>query len=113
MREMNSLDLQEYQKDHDRFVVIKDFYKMGSAVLGYNADTDVEFRLQLSKCLYLAKPPLQVVRLGGPNCLEVYSEYKPYFLLDNEYEGIHICQSGVCPGEPNPLIQQGKLLRRV
>lgn len=83
---------------YDRFIVIKDFYKIGSAVMYFNKENDEEFRSLLSRCLMLAKSPLQVVRLGGPNCLDIYAEYAPYTVIAEEQEMLNICITGNCPG---------------
>ena len=53
-----------------------------------------EFRLLLGKCLGIAQPPLQVVRIGGPKCLDVYGEYAPYTYANTEQEILDICISG-------------------
>ena len=100
-------NLEEFQSKYKYFIVIKDRNKLGSAVLGYDEENEENFRLQLSKCLNLAMSPIQVVRLGGPNCLFVFSEYKPYFLVE-ELEAIQICLKGDCPGEPNPFLLPGE-----
>lgn len=73
--------------------------------MGFDEEHDVEFRLLLSKCLMLAKEPLQVVKLGGPDVLNVYAEYGPYAFYDNEYDLIKICMPGVCPGTVNPFLE--------
>lgn len=95
-------DISKFQS----FIVIKDFWKVGSACMGFAEDEDVLFRATLSKCLLIAKSPLQVVRLNGPSaeCLEVYAEYAPYTFFDDPQALLDICISGECPGEINPLI---------
>jgi hypothetical protein len=98
------VDLDKYQDEHDRYVIIKDFYKIGSAVMGFDKESDLEFRTVLSKCLLLHEAPLQVVRVGGPHCLDMYGEYGPYTVYDDYKDLIQICVSGNCPGEVNPLI---------
>lgn len=101
---MVEVDLDKYQYRYDRFVVIKDFYRLGSAVMGFDETQDEPFRLALAKCLNLAEPPLQVIRLSGPHCLDMYSEYKPYTVFDDYKDLVQICLSGKCPGKANILI---------
>ena len=106
------VDLKEYQKDRDRYIVIKDFYKIGSAVMGFNAEEDIRFRHLLCRCLLLGKrKDLQVVRMGGPECLYMYGEYGPYFVFDNDQDLIDICLIGDCPGYVNDLIPESPYVK--
>ena len=94
-----NVDLDKYQKKYDLFIVIKDFYKIGSAVMGYDMEHEQKYRELLLKCSLLAKSPLQVVRVGGPMALYGYGEYGPYTVYDSEFDLINICLSGECPGK--------------
>ena len=95
------------------FIVIKDFWKIGSACMGFSEDEDELFRATLSKCLLIAKDPLQVIRVGGPNaeCLEIYAEYKPYTFYDNPQDMLDICITGNCPGRINPYADESPYLK--
>lgn len=100
------MNYKEYQAKYTNFIVIKDFYKIGSAVMGYSQERDEEFRNILSRCLLISKSPLQVVRLGGNKALETYGEYAPYVIFDDSQDLLDICISGNCPGERNPFIKE-------
>lgn len=97
-----------------RFIVIKDFWKIGSACMGFGPDEGELFRATLSKCSLIAKEPLQVVRLGGPSarCLETYGEYGPYTFYDNPQDLLDICITGNCPGEVNPFAKDSPYLNK-
>jgi hypothetical protein len=82
------------------YLVIHDFNKSGSACMIFAKDKDFEFHMLYGRCLGIAKPPLQVVMLGGRNALDVYSEYKPYTFYTNEQDMLDICISGNAPGTP-------------
>ena len=104
--------------DRDRtkckhFIVVKDFWKIGCACMGFFDDEDILFRSTLSKCLLIAKPPLQVIRLDGHDnsVLDVYGEYKPYNHCNDVQELLDICISGNAPGMDNPLVLKNPALR--
>lgn len=103
--ELISDEVRKLEADCDRFIVLKDFKKLGSLVMGFNEETDLQYRSILSKCDMAAKGDVQVVALGGPKCLEVYSEYAPYTILTSEYEAVKICMSGNCPGIDHPFLK--------
>ena len=105
------VDLRQYQKERTLFVVVKDFYKVGSAVMGFNRKDEVAFRYLLSRCDCLAKSPLQVVRISGPMALDGWGEYGPYTVYDNDLDLINICVSGDCPGIPNPFIEDSPYVK--
>lgn len=105
------VDLEEYQKERTLFVVIKDYYKIGSAVIGFNRRDEVAFRYLLSRCDCLARSPLQVVRISGPMALFGYGEYGPYTVYDEDIDLINICVTGNCPGEVNPFIKDSPYLK--
>ena len=81
------------------YVLIKDFNKMGSAVMGFDIDKESDLRCRhlLCRCLLIAKSPIQVVKLGGPNVLDVYAEYAPYWFTENEQDLLDICITGKMP----------------
>lgn len=81
------------------YVVIKDFNKDGSAVMGFSLtkEEDLRCRHLLCRCLLIAKPPLQVVKLGGPDALNVYGEYAPYWFAEKEQDLLDICITGQMP----------------
>lgn len=81
------------------YVLIKDFNKMGSAVMGFGIDKESDLRCRhlLCRCLLIAKSPIQVVKLGGPNVLDVYAEYAPYWFTENEQDLLDICITGQMP----------------
>lgn len=95
----------------DRFVVVKDFWKIGSAVMAFNEERDEQFRFLLGRCLLIAKPPLQVIRIDGERGLEIYAEYKPYTLITKEQDLLDICISGNAPGKDNPIVVARPWLR--
>lgn len=63
------------------FIIVKDFYKYGSACMCFKPDDQNSFRYLLTQCLLLAKWPIQVVRLGGPKALDSYGEYAHLYIL--------------------------------
>ena len=81
------------------YIVVKDFDKIGSVVMGFNTDAESDLRCRhlLSRCLLIAKSPIQVVKLGGPNALDIYAEYAPYLFTDNEQVLLDICLTGQMP----------------
>lgn len=97
--------MRDISKFHN-FIVIKDFWKIGSICMGFADNEDLKFRETLSRCSLIAKTPLQVVRLGGGSakCLEIYSEYSPYTFTDNPQDLLDVCLTGQCPGKPHPLL---------
>lgn len=103
--EIISNEVRDLQARCDRFIVLKDFKKLGSLVMGFNQDTDLQYRSTLAKCDMAARGDVQVVALGGPNCLEVYAEYAPYTILTSELEAVKICMSGNCPGIDHPFLK--------
>lgn len=103
--EMISDEVRELQSRCDRFIVLKDFKKLGSVVMGFNDETDTQYRCILSKCDMAARGDVQVVALSGPSCLEAYSEYAPYTILTSECAAIRICMSGNCPGVEHPFLK--------
>ncbi len=92
-------ELAGFQDSHTNFCVIKDFRKRGSAVWGWNKNTNPEEKTTAMRCLLLAKSPIQVVMLSGADCLFTYSEYAPYTILKDGMEGVQMCISGDVPGE--------------
>lgn len=86
------------QKNPD-YIVVHDFNKVGSACMKFEPDDKKRFKRILATCLNLAKPPIQVVRLGGPDVLNVYCEYSPYTFVTEEQELINMCLYGNVPGE--------------
>ena len=105
-----NVDIKEYEDKYTDFIVIKDFYKMGSAVMGFTFEQDVEFRSVLSRCLMIAQSPLQVVRLSGRKSLTTWGEYSPYTVYDNVQDLLDISISGNCPGTINPYIKDSPYL---
>ena len=91
--------LDKFQEQNTNFCIIKDFRKHGSAVWGWNAKENPEEKTTALRCMLLAKSPIQVVMLGGHECLSVYSEYSPYTILENVMQGVKMCISGEVPGE--------------
>lgn len=87
------------------WIVIKDFRKHGSVCKGYTSEEDEHFREILARCLGIAKPPLQVVRLGGPDCLDGYGEYAPYSFVEDQ-DLLNVCLTGVYEAEWLPLITE-------
>ena len=89
------------------YIVIKDFRKHGSLTKGYTEEEEEHFREILSRCLGIAKSPLQVIRLGGPMCLDVYGEYAPYTFVDDQ-DLLDACLSGKYDAEFLPLYKEGE-----
>lgn len=106
--ELISKEVLELEKRCDRYIIIKDRDKQGSAVIGFNESQDLEFRETLAKCEIMAQLPLQVIRLGGKRCLEIYGEYAPYTIVNSVQEILDIVRTGNCPGRPHPLLQVRK-----
>ena len=92
-------ELADFQDNNSLFCVIKDFRKRGSAVFGWNAHEDGDSQANAMRCRLLAKSPIQVVTLGGPDCLYMYSESAPYTILRDSMEGVQMCVTGNVPGE--------------
>ena len=97
-------ELSDFQDKYETFCVIKDFRKVGSAVFGWNAN-DGDAQANAMRCRLLAQSPIQVVTLGGPDCLYGYSEYAPYTILKDSMDGIRICTTGDVPGELLPQFE--------
>lgn len=94
-------DIDDYEKDYDHFMVIKDFYKRGSFVRGYTHDEVNKYNATLMTCTLNATENVQIVNLGGRHCLEVYAEYSPYYISNcSDVEMIEMVRSGEVPGEP-------------
>lgn len=81
------------------YLVIHDFNKIGSAVMEFTENSINDLNRLFGQCLMIAEPPVQVVRLGGPNALEVYSEYSPYTYVTAEQELLNMCITGDVPGD--------------
>ena len=103
--EMISDEVKALEESCDKFIVLKDFKKLGSLVMGFKEEDDTQYRSTLAKCDMAARGDVQVVALGGPKCLEVYAEYAPYTILTSELEAVKICMSGNCPGEDHPFLK--------
>lgn len=94
-------DINEYQKKYKHFMVIKDFNKRGSFVRGYEHNIVHKYNATYMTCVLAANENLQIVCLGGSECLETYSEYSPYYVSDcSDVEVIEMVRSGEVPGEP-------------
>ena len=93
---------------YNRFIIIKDFNKIGSCVLQYTPEEHILFMRDANRLRSLAKSPIQVVLIGGPNALEIYGEYAPYtFYTRNDLDKIQemILTQNV-PGRWNPFIPE-------
>lgn len=91
------------------FIIVKDFYKYGSACMCFKPDNENAFRYLLTQCLLLAKWPIQVVRLGGgENALEIYGEYAPYTFYTDPQDLLNIYMSGEAPGVYLPGMKELK-----
>lgn len=99
-------ELATFQDSYTNFCVIKDFRKRGSAVWGWNQKTDPTGEIDLMKCQLLAESPVQVVMLGGPDCLFGYAEYAPYTVVHDRKEAIRMCRTGEVPGELLPMFKE-------
>lgn len=99
-------ELRKFQDENTDFCVIKDFYKIGSVVFGWNRDKNPEVKSHALRCALFAKPGIQVVRLGGPDCLYMYSEYAPYTIVEDGMEAFMMCKTGNVPGEDNPYVRR-------
>lgn len=98
-------DVPTYEKDHAMFLVVKDFYKFGSAVCGFKEGEDKDWQDCQLRCSLRQSNPLQVVSLFGPEPLSMYNEYSPYFLCTPE-ELLQIVVTRDCPGTlfPEPML---------
>lgn len=85
----------------DRFVVIKDFYKIGSVVYACTEEEHLDFVEMANRLRLLAKSPIQVVILGGKTALDVYGEYKPYIFEKDKQKLVDMVSSGNIPGKVN------------
>lgn len=61
-----------------RFIVVRDFYKIGSLLLEYGEDMHRRFVGDANTLRACESGNVQVVIMGGPGADEMYSEYKPY-----------------------------------
>jgi len=100
------VNVETYEREHDLFLVVKDFYKMGSGVCGFKKSEDVIWRDYQLRCSLRQGNPIQVVCLFGPNPLTVYSEYSPYYLCTPE-ELLEAVISRNAPGKlfPEPMLK--------
>lgn len=99
-------DVSTYEKEHDMFLVVKDFYKMGSAVCGFKREDSVAWRDCHLRCALRQGNPIQVVSLFGPTPLSTYCEYSPYYLCTPD-ELLDIVITKDCPGTlfPEPMLR--------
>lgn len=81
------------------YIVVHNFNKIGSAVMEFTDKNIDALNRLFGQCMAIAESPVQVVRLGGPNALEVYSEYSPYTFVTSEQELLNMCITGNVPGE--------------
>lgn len=78
------------QKEYNKFCVIKEFEQEGSVVFPLTMATE----RYAQECLRFTRKGLQVTTLGGPECLQVYSEYAPYTIVDGAYAAQMMLQGG-------------------
>lgn len=99
--------------EKDRFIVVKDFYKIGSIVLKYDKSQHRRFVGDSNTLRACESSPIQVVILGGKDALDMYSEYKPYteYSLDQIDDVINMVIARNVPGEINPFIKDSPYLK--
>ena len=97
----------------DRFIVVKDFYKLGSIVLKYDKTQQRLFVGDSNTLRECESSPIQVVILGGAGALEMYSEYAPYteYSIDQIDEVIDMVLRKDIPGEINVFIPEDPYLK--
>lgn len=71
-------------------------------VFGWNRNTNPGAKSVAMRCALFVPPVIQIVRLGGPDCLYMYCEYAPYTIIEDGMEAFRICKSGEIPGEEIP-----------
>ena len=72
------------RKENDRFIVVRDFYKIGSLLLEYNEDEHRRFVGDANTLRACESGNVEVVVMGGKGAPEVYSEYKPYTIVSTD-----------------------------
>ena len=97
----------------DRFIVVKDFYKLGSLVLKYDKTQQRLFVGDSNALRECESSPIQVVILGWAGTLEMYSEYAPYteYSIDRIDEVIDMVLRKDVPGEINRFIPENPYLQ--
>lgn len=94
------MSIEEYQKQNTLYIVIKDFYKIGSAVVGFTQQQLSLFEEYYLRCTLNAKSPVQVVFLAGKTALTCYGEYEPYTIYEDPMDLVQMCITGETIGEP-------------
>lgn len=96
----------------NRFIVVKDFYKLGSIVLSYDKKHHRQFVGDSNTLRAIALSPIQVVVMGGEKALEMYSEYAPYTFvdIDDVQDVIDMVLDNNVPGKINPFIKDSPYL---
>lgn len=92
-------DVSVYQTGNCTYIVLKDFYKRGSAICAFTKEQLIEAQTLATRCALLASGNTQSVVLFGENAPTIYAEYFPYWKC-SEREMINIARTGDCPGEP-------------
>lgn len=70
----------------NRFIVVRDFWKIGSYVLEYTEEEHRMFVGDSNTLRACAWGTVQVVVMGGEGAKEMYSEYKPYTVVPHDQE---------------------------
>ncbi len=91
-------DVSAFQSGNSSYIVLKDFYKRGSAICAFTKEQVIEAQTLATRCALLASGNIQSVVLFGENAPTVYAEYFPYWEC-TEREMINIARTGDCPGE--------------
>lgn len=94
------MNIEDYQKQHNLYIVIKDFYKRGSAVIGFTKEQVSLFEEYYLRCTLNAKSPIQVIFLSGKTALTCYGEYSPYTIYEDPMDLVQMCITGETIGEP-------------
>ena len=81
-------EVEALQREYNKFCVIKEFEQEGSFVFPLTMATE----RYAQQCIRFTRKGLQVVTLGGPECLQVYSEYAPYIIVDGAYASQMVLQ---------------------
>lgn len=93
-------DVSSYEKKYPMHIVVKDFFKMGSALRSYTKDEADAYSKTMLRCGLNTKGNTQVVALHGDAALSVYAEYAPYYVCDTDAELLECVLTGDVPGTP-------------
>jgi len=83
----------------NRFIVVRDFWKLWSYILEYTENEHRMFVGDSNTLRACAWGDTQVVVMGGPDAKNTYSEYKPYTVLPHYDENFNKIKKMVIDGK--------------